>query len=154
MSHKQLPSICFPSVFETQGNPPWLFTSITLISFLSLYAYSKVFQAISMRISYTINLSGRMVSHCRGHYLWWLPPPEGTSEGGASCQTWRRSCARPAHSAVLRASACRSLTASRGCTHCGGSRAAGGGEGGGALMAAAAVEEECTLESKDEKWPR
>lgn len=52
---------------------------------------------------------------------------------------------------MLRASACRSLTASQGCTRCDGSRAAGGGEGGGALMAAAAVEEECTLESKDEE---
>lgn len=47
---------------------------------------------------------------------------------------------------------CRSLMASQGYTHCGGSQAAGGGEGGRAPMAAAAgEEEECTLESKDER---
>lgn len=155
MSHKQPPSFCFPSVLEAQGNYPWLFF-ITLTFFLSLYIYSKVSQAISMRISYIINLWGRMVSHCRGHYLWWLPPPEETSEGVASCQRWRRNCARPAHSAVLQASVCRSLMASQGCTRCGGSQAVGGGEGGRALMAAAEEEEEeeCTLESKDEMWPR
>lgn len=153
MSYKQPPSLCSPSALEAKENHPWLFSFITLTFFLFLYIYSKVSQAISMRISYIINLSGRMVSHCRGHYLWWLPPPAGTSEGVASCQRWRRNCARPAHSAVLRAWACRSLMASQECTRCGGSRAVGGGEGGRALMAAAAGEEECTLESKDEVWP-
>lgn len=74
-----------------------------------------------------------------------------TSEDAASCQRWRRSCGRPAHFAVQRASRCRSLMVCQGCTRCGDSQAAGVGEGEVGLMAAAVGEEVCTEESRDER---
>lgn len=54
---------------------------------------------------------------------------------------------------MLWASGCKSLMASRGCTHCGGSRVAGVGEGGLGLMAAAVWEEVCTEGSRGERGP-